>query len=147
MNSIILSTPEIKTLQETGELVKRIAIKPQPESCILYYEPRLIDTMKSDIVFKPYMNMGEPCDLPMLKPLYQKGEIIYVREMFCPLNEGYEKIYLYKASKETYSKYFKVAWHSPVTMPREAARLFPVVEDVSVEQDGDWYWKIKLKGD
>ncbi len=75
---------------------------------------------------------------------HEVGDVLYVRETWAGLNENE---YLYQADdpdvnvwkiwrdKGVGAKYER--WMSPVTMPREAARLFLRVKDVRVERVQD----------
>lgn len=69
-----------------------------------------------------------------VKPPYQVGDVIWVRETWCGI-EGY---YLYKADNDDWSSVLTDAdtlkWRSPVTMPREAARLILTVKSRRVER-------------
>lgn len=71
-------------------------------------------------------------------PLYQPGDILYVRETWSLRFDG-EK-YFYKADKNTSREekrlldYNDVRWHPSIHMPKEAARIWLKVTDVRVER-------------
>lgn len=73
------------------------------------------------------------------KPLYQKGDILYVRETWSYDVGG---IYIYKASyvenftgnKEINAIGNKIKWRPSIHMPKEAARIWLKVTDVRVER-------------
>lgn len=157
-NSIILPTDQIKTLLETGELTKRIPIKQVPQ----YYhgqhfsgdkkgQPKHIMEWELSDVYEEngcfYLDVQTDVDdntHESIKPPYTAGQEVYVREVWEYWGfDGQEKVYVYKADDE--DCFYNSVWHSPATMPREAARLFPTVADVRVEQDDIWYWEIKFE--
>ena len=75
------------------------------------------------------------------KPLYKRGDILYVRETWaieecqsCLSGLNYSVVYcqcryVYKADGEK-----SIKWHPTIHMPREAARIFLKVTDVRVER-------------
>jgi hypothetical protein len=76
------------------------------------------------------------------KPLYQTGDILWVRETFCevpyehnhvPIKGGHITIpkYAYKADSE---RDYTGIWKPSIHMPREAARIFLRVKTVRVER-------------
>ncbi len=77
-----------------------------------------------------------------VKPPYQPGDILYVRETWSRLsikrNAGYtSKRYVYKASDQYPfgEKYIvKFRWRPSIHMPKEAARIWLKVADVRVER-------------
>lgn len=75
-----------------------------------------------------------------LRPPYQPGCILYVRETFCalPVNEaghmrGHD-IFYYKADGDLRPKGWRGNWRPSIHMPKEAARIFLRVTDVRVER-------------
>lgn len=75
------------------------------------------------------------------KPPYCIGDYLYVRETYCPLDIDHiingEK-YAYKADctaeSECVRKELGYKWRPSIHMPKEAARLFLKVENVSIER-------------
>lgn len=66
-----------------------------------------------------------------MKPPYQQGDILYVRETWCKgswMNE--KERYYYKADDND----FLCTWHPSIHMPKEAARIWLKVKDVRVER-------------
>lgn len=66
------------------------------------------------------------------KPMYQKDDILYVRETWaqgCTYSTA--KKYYYRADGETDNVY---KWHPSIHMPKEAARIFLRVTNVCVER-------------
>lgn len=82
----------------------------------------------------------------IIKPKYQPGDILYVKETFMPISDDISSSYLYKADANNptpdeqgnvYSsdgKAFKLKWHSPRFMPKEAARFWFEVIAVKIER-------------
>lgn len=73
-------------------------------------------------------------------PPYQLGDILYVRETWCglPVNEaGHFRghpIYYYRADGDLRPEGWRGAWHPSIHMPKEAARIWLKVTNVSVER-------------
>ena len=74
----------------------------------------------------------------VLKPRYQPGDVLYVRETWCSAYEG--ERYFYRADKHTRREekqlldYDDVRWRPSIHMPREAARIFLRVMDIRAER-------------
>lgn len=70
------------------------------------------------------------------KPLYKKGDYLYVRETWAPLHsdEESDKVcgYMYKADSP--EDYWYGRWKPSIHMPKEAARIFLKVTGVRVER-------------
>jgi hypothetical protein len=135
MKPIIFSTPMVQAILEGRKTQTRRIVKPQPPQFVDYFEKR-------GDGFKAYMVPGEPCDYPLVKPKYQPGDILWVRETFCevpyehnhvPIKGGYITIpkYAYKADSE---RDYTGIWKPSIHMPREAARIFLQVTNVRVER-------------
>ncbi len=68
-----------------------------------------------------------------IKPPYQLGDILYVRETWSEWTDGY----LYKAWNSPFPQAGESAmmkWHPSIHMPKEAARIWLKVTNVSVER-------------
>ena len=68
---------------------------------------------------------------------YQEGDILWVRETWQLLPSGFDEIppeywYIYKATDELSDECTR--WRPSIHMPREAARIFLKVKEVSVER-------------
>lgn len=75
----------------------------------------------------------------VLKPRYQPGDVLYVRETWnkVKLESESEWHYEYRASCENpsyFSNGFMAEWRPSIHMPKEAARIFLRVIDVRVER-------------
>ena len=76
------------------------------------------------------------------KPRYQVGEVVYIKEAWCPLiapiynllNPTIPTVYKQEmdAGGATLPKEFK--WHSPMRMPEWAARYFIKITDIRAER-------------
>lgn len=70
------------------------------------------------------------------KALYQRGDILYVRETWC---KGLER-YIYRADYSDTEKFYRdgkeieMKWHPSLHMPKDAARIFLRVTNVRVER-------------
>lgn len=75
-----------------------------------------------------------------IKPPYQPGDILYVRETWCdlPVNKaGHMRghsIYYYKADGDLRPEGWRGNWRPSIHMPKEAARIWLNVTDVRVER-------------
>jgi len=83
-----------------------------------------------------------------LKPPYQSGDILYVRETWC--NKTKNGKYAYKADKPEKPGFLQACyedakWHPSIHMPKEAARIFLKVVDVRVEKVKDITEKEAIK--
>lgn len=67
-----------------------------------------------------------------LKPPYQPGDILYVRETWSPVFVVPRR-YLYKVGCEE-AENLPIKWHPSIHMSKEAARIFLKVKDVRVER-------------
>jgi hypothetical protein len=127
MKSIRFNTEEVRAILDGKKTVTRITIKPQP---LWIADP--------NIPFKtPDANPKG-----IIKPPYQAGDILYVRETFCevpyehdhiPIEGGYVTIpkYAYRADSEVD---YTGIWRPSIHMPKEAARIFLKVTGVRVER-------------
>lgn len=103
----------------------RRVIKPQPSS-----------EVRKSVFVKSGIEDGHGREI---KPKYQPGDILWVRETWATVSSG---IIEYKATyKEPYTGSAevdhignKIKWRPSIFMPREAARIFLKVKEVSVER-------------
>ena len=158
MKPIIISTEDVRAVLDGRKTMARLVIKPKPTywddgervydkdniAGPEFYAPVRVDKNGEQYpgkeVYGIYSDNGEyGCKAP-----YQPGDVLWVRETWAKLNE---KDYLYQAD-DTDVNVWKIwrdkgvgvvydRWMSPVTMPREAARLFLRVTDVRVERAQD----------
>ena len=140
MKPIILSTEDVRGILEGRKTMARVPVKRS------IVDRFVIDTW-GELLGSFTDKFG---DYPSIDDCpYQPGDVLYVRETWKP--EDYQLIdgiwscaIVYKAgglngrvhwpegSDSIYD--LCLVWHSPVAMPREAARLFLRVTDVRVER-------------
>ena len=146
MKPIIMSTEDVRGILDGRKTMKRVVIKPR-------YGGNL--EVHGDITGTPRLSerCGDRCR--GLVPPYEVGDVLWVRETWARLSE---KEYLDQAD-DTDVNVWKIwrnkgvgaaydRWMSPVTMPREASRLFLRVKDVRVEKNedsGQWVWVIEFE--
>lgn len=114
VKGILFNTEMVRAILDGRKTCTRRIVKPQPTA-----------------------HYGVQC----IKPPYQPGDILYVRETWSLRFDG-EK-YFYKADKNTSREekrlldYDDVRWHPSIHMPKEAARIWLKVTDVRVEHLND----------
>jgi len=138
---ILFSALMIQAIIDGRKKCTRRVVKPQPPQFVDYFEKR-------GDGFKAYMVPGEPCDYPLVKPKYQPGDILWVREtvwqrLHSTLREtrGYsDEEWFYWGSEFRYAATDKEPkegnWvkRPSIHMPRIAARIFLVVKNVELEK-------------
>lgn len=127
---MLFSTDMVRALLNGRKMVTRRLVKPQPPKnfpyCHLegnglwYWTTRDGDDDMMD--WWPSYERG-------VKPLYQPGDILYVRETWTTLVGSY----IYKADQKTGMRN-PGKWRPSIHMPKEAARIFLRVTDVRVER-------------
>ena len=161
MKPIIMSTEDVRGILDGRKAMARRVVKPQPthwddgeriydKDSIVgpeFYAPVRVDKNGEQYpgkeVYGIYSDDGEyGCKAPC-----QPGDVLYVRETWGDYG-GCTGYYVYRADyphdakgywyeKEHINWCDLPDWHSPVTMPREASRLFLRVTDVRVERVQD----------
>lgn len=148
---ILFKTEMVRAILDGRKTVTRRVMKPQlPDACpecMHIHKEFIYDPMAENVYCarcgEPLYNGGFPYKAP-----YQPGDILYVRETFCPnyFDEGiagYRNDGLrgnrnaYKADyhKETIGDYVaEPKWKPSIHMPKEAARIFLRVTNVRVER-------------
>ena len=133
---ILFNTEMIRAIMDGRKTVTRRLVKPQmPDVCLEcmhihadYIYDRIAENIYCAIC-------GEPLQ-PEIKPSYQPGDILYVREIWNTnhlheySNESNE--YVYKADYDGHAGEF--GWRPSIHMPKEAARIWLKVTDVKVER-------------
>src|SRR5690554_1440827 len=113
LKPILFSTPMVQAILEGRKTQTRRTLKIQPDDRGL---------RMTSVLFEDYHGNE-------LKPKYQKGDILWVKETFGKLVERYKDgtpVYLPKGFKYVYKAdgiYMK-KWKPSIFMPKEAARLF-----------------------
>lgn len=84
---------------------------------------------------------------PMFKAPYEPGDILYVRETWCPYDKDHVidgKKYAYGADATVFSepvrKTFGYKWRPSIHMPKEAARIFIKVKSIMAERLQDSFF-------
>ena len=133
---ILFNTEMIRAIMDGRKTVTRRLVKPRmpdvcPE-CMHIHADYIYDRIAENI----YCAIcGEPLQ-PEIKPSYQPGDILYVREIWNTnhlheySNESNE--YVYKADYDGHAGEF--GWRPSIHMPKEAARIWLKVTDVKVER-------------
>lgn len=133
---ILFNTDMVRAILDGRKTVTRRLLKSQlPNVCSEYMHIRA-DYIYDRLAENIYCAIcGEPLQ-PDIKPSYQPGDILYVRETWNtnPLhdysNESNE--YVYKADYDGHAGEF--GWRPSIHMPKEAARIWLKVTDVRVER-------------
>lgn len=122
MKPILFNTDMVRALLENRKTVTRRVVKPQPLNIVSDEKQR-----------KPLAFLS---DLEWVKPPYQPGDLLYVRETW---SRGYDGGYIYKADDKlaeltSFQDSTKLIYRPSIHMPREAARIFLRVTNVRVER-------------
>lgn len=158
MKSVTMKTWEVQAILDNRKMVFRRVVKPQPHC----YGPNIaypkhesnfdLDKNTGNLRcsvcghFPQYSLEGkETCYF--WKPPYHPGDTLHIKETWAPFYETMRSIpvigYRYYAETDEEIKkrlpgylswFWPGKWSAPVTMPREAARLFLRVTDVRVER-------------
>lgn len=136
MKPILFNTEMVKAILEGRKTVTRRVIKPRYRDdeygwtvCINSYTHLVDDVAYTD---------GEGACTRSMKPPYQVGDILYIRETWCRGTdiwncERTSPEYFYKEEfRDASAKDIK--WKPSIHMPKEAARIFLKVTDVRVER-------------
>jgi hypothetical protein len=122
MKPILFSAEMVRAIQDLRKTQTRRIVKPQPSSGI-----------RKSVFVKSGLEDGHGREI---KPRYQPGDILWVRETWLKADDGY----CYKADIEVPSesedlrKAYGYKWRPSIFMPREAARIFLRVTNVRVER-------------
>lgn len=118
MKPILFNTGMTRAILEDRKTVTRRVVKPQPNGNGMVKMP-------DDSCWPGYW--AEVGSARVVKPSYQPGDVVYVRETFA---QPAKHIFWYKAD----FKLRNILWRPSIHMPREAARLFLMVTRVRVER-------------
>jgi hypothetical protein len=121
MKPINFTTWEVQAAQDDRKSVFRRVVKV-PDGCFF------LGVYNNEIDF----GVVGTSDSITIKPPYRKGDILYVKETWCPLEPYFGRAergnYVYKANStpdsERLRKNYGIPWRSPITMPKEVARIF-----------------------
>jgi len=118
MKPILFNTEMVRAILEGRKTVTRRPVKPRPERALI--------PIPDEKYWLGCFAGDDKCRA--IKPPYQPGNIMYVRETWARSMAG---TYLYRA---TDTPLILSGWHPSIHMPREAARIFLRVMDVRVER-------------
>ena len=131
MKPILFNTEMVKAILEGRKTVTRRVIKPKYRDdehgwtvCINSYTHLVDDVAYTD---------GEGACTRSMKPPYQVGDILYVRETWIESAFGY----VYRASDYSTIEEWageEIKWKPSIFMPKEAARIFLEVTNVRAEK-------------
>lgn len=133
MKPCLFNTEMVRAILEGRKTVTRRVVK----------EPYYIDgsVLLPESGFCMHRGTHVTDGMPYPDSLYHPGDILYVRETWCPFDSEHVingVKYAYKADStpesERVRKDFGYKWCPPIHMPREAARIFLRVTDVRVER-------------
>lgn len=133
---ILFNTDMVKAILEGRKTVTRRCVKPKSKNASGFY----VTFRKSDNAFMGVYDYDEnerQFDDSQTPPACV-GDILYVRETWnwYPIEMCSRESYIYRADF-TYEKAGYVTWKPSLHMPKEAARIFLKVKDVSVERLND----------
>ena len=133
---ILFNTEMVRAILDGRKVVTRRLIKKLPDDA--EFSGWLLDSTcqenAKDIGSAGFKTLKQPTEKAgclFVKPQYQSGDILYVRETWCK-NPNYEEYY-FKTRPSGIAPY-GLKWHPSIHMPKEAARIFLKVTDVRVER-------------
>ena len=136
---ILFNTEMVRAILDGRKSCTRRLVKPQPDEKHTYPLGFVTDSTEKKEVGCFGFGIDEyGGSIQYVKPPYQQGDILYVRETWCLRYDG-EK-YFYKADKNTPREekrlidYNNTSWHPSIHMPKEAARIWLKITDVRVER-------------
>ena len=124
---ILFTTEMVRAILEGRKTVTRRLVKPQPLS--------VVNTLYRKDGTNIWRTHGADCWYEFRAPCVP-GDILWVRETWSQVYIR-QKRYLYKADADRgvgEGANLPIRWHPSIHMPREAARIFLRVTDVSVER-------------
>ena len=131
---ILFNTEMVKVIKANKKRVTRRVVKIQPKEKGKFER---MDNGYFQFKVEPY---GSIYDYEV-KPPYQIGDILYIRETWCKYDEDHVidgVRYTYKADATPVSEEARnelgYKWKPSIHMPKEAARIFLRVTDVRVER-------------
>lgn len=130
---ILFSTEMVRAILDGRKSCTRRLVKTRRKDACGFYVTRKTDGTFAGIY--EYDENESMFDNP-LEPLYQPGDILYVRETWC---KGLER-YIYRADYSDTEKFYRngkeieMKWKPSIHMPKEAARIWLNVTDVRVER-------------
>lgn len=142
---ILFNTEMVRAILDGRKKCTRRLVNPQPDEKHTF--PLGFVTYSTEMKEVGCFGFGiDECGGPIqyVKPPYQTGDILYVRETWCRIGSDvdrmyfensdflYDGTYIYRADGYDLSDIGK--WHTSIYMPKEAARIWLKVTDVRVER-------------
>lgn len=131
---ILFNTEMVRAILDGRKTCTRRVVKTRRKDACGFYVTKNTDGSFAGVY--EYDDEERMLESPM-KPPYQPGDLMYVRETW---GEGYaEGTYIYKADDKlaeipTFEKTAKRLYRPSIHMPKEAARIWLKVTDVRVER-------------
>ena len=141
---ILLNTEEVKAILDGRKTMTRRAINAPALKQVR--DPNKIYWKNDQVIFQWH---GDTIGEVAIKPPYQPGDILWVRETWAKRIHS-DNRYYYKADNNLGAVFNREndKWRPSIHMPRKAARLFLKVKDVRVERLQDtsqWVWVIEFE--
>lgn len=136
MKPILFNTKMVMAVKNDRKTATRRLVKPQPDAMFPYCHEEDTGWHWTTSDGDDDMMGWWPSFEKGVKPPYQLGDILYVRETFSPVYVK-PKRYIYKADTEQgigEGVGLPIEWHPSIHMPKEAARLFLRVTGVRAER-------------
>ena len=169
MKSLIQTTAETRAVLDGTKSQFRLPIKGTTANmrfvdlsnnvAMLVIDAEGLEVPKDvDGLWATFEDIDDATGFPMFKSKYQVGDVLYVREAWahecceykkeCPILGACESncsdFYCYKADGGAACNAY--TWHSPATMPREAARIFLIITAITAEKsDKGWEWVVEAE--
>ena len=139
---ILFNTEMVRAILDGRKTCTRRLVKPQPDEKHTFPLGFVTDsTEKKEVGCFGFAANEYGVSIQYVKPPYQPGDILYVRETWCKYDDDHiidGRKYAYKADASPISeearKKFGYRWHPSIHMPKEAARIWLKVTDVRVER-------------
>lgn len=142
---ILFNTDMVKAILEGRKRVTRRVIKQKYNNTHIEWKndkfgQQIIELQNEEEGVTNIGGVQKVLGFRYIKPPYRKGDILYVRETWAemctliPKLGEYDQSILYKATYKPNPDYDvpKIKWKSSIFMPKEAARIFLRVTNVSV---------------
>jgi hypothetical protein len=140
---ILFNTEMVRAILDGRKSCTRRLVKPQPDEKQKFPLGFVTDsTEKKEVGCFGFGTNECGGSIQYVKPPYgyAPGDILYVRETWCalPVNEaGHMRghcVYYYRADGDLRPEGWRGKWRPSIHMPKEAARIWLKVTDVSVER-------------
>lgn len=134
---ILFNTEMVRAILDGRKTCTRRLVKPQPDEKHTYPLGFVTDSTEKKEVGCFGFGIDEyGGSIKYVKPPYQPGDTLYVRETW---SKGLER-YIYRADYSDTEKFYRngkeieMKWKPSIHMPKEAARIWLKVTDVRVER-------------